>query len=190
MGSSEGLKPEGSQDNLEGKKTPKKTSFTTNLPNLKVSSDPTEIKSEKPFKSSAPDISNNQEVITTEKATIREQEALLNPNIDAEQGGEWQLLQSKVKQWWDKASSSETSIKPFQIILPLLTIGVLAIWIQVYGRLLGAIELIPLAPRMFQLAGTFWLATFFLSKLARAKTREELFAAFKKFLLRFKNTEN
>ena len=62
---------------------------------------------------------------------------------------------------------------------PLLLLGgliVVILTMRIYGGILDAIATVPLAPRLFQLVGTFYAAWFAATRLIRAEERKKISA--------------
>lgn len=94
----------------------------------------------------------------------------------AEDGGEWDLLSTKVRQWWsenDLADQWQRLRKPL-----LLTAGLIAfiLVLRIYGGILDAIATIPLAPRLFELVGVIYATWFATTRLVRSEERRKISA--------------
>ena len=91
-------------------------------------------------------------------------------------GGEWDLLSSKVRQWWDDNNLVELwqrSRRPFILLVGLIGLTLL---IRIYSGILAAIGSIPLAPRLFELVGIGWVIWFSTTRLIRSEERKALLA--------------
>ena len=91
-------------------------------------------------------------------------------------GGEWDLLSSKVRQWWDDNNLVELwqrSRRPLFLLVGLIGFTLL-IWI--YSGILAAIGSIPLAPRLLELVGLGWVIWFSTTRLIRSEERKALLA--------------
>ena len=89
-------------------------------------------------------------------------------------GGEWDLLSSKVRQWWDSNNLFELwqrSRRPLFLVLGLIGLTLL---FRIYGGILAAIGTIPLAARLFELIGLIWLIWFSSTRLIRSEERKAL----------------
>ena len=99
-----------------------------------------------------------------------------NPSSDdsAPEGGEWDLLTSKVKAWWD---SNDIGEQVSQLRQPLriaaYLIGALLV-LRVYAGLLAAIDNIPLASGLLELVGVCWVLRFSATRLVRSQDRAEV----------------
>lgn len=96
------------------------------------------------------------------------------PSAEAEAGGEWELLLSKINQWLESGELQSTLQR---LRNPLLALGALlglVLVLRVYGALLGAIDSLPLLPGLLELAGVIWLARFAINNLVRSSERQAL----------------
>ena len=87
-------------------------------------------------------------------------------------GGEWELLVGKVKDWLDQSDLAELWTKAQ---LPLRVIGGLIVFSlvsTVYSGVLNTINSIPLVPGLLELAGVIWLVNFALRNLIRNSDRD------------------
>ena len=96
------------------------------------------------------------------------------PADESDDGGEWELLTGKLRDWmasnelgelWDKTKT------PAKLIGALL---LLVVVVQIYSGILNTIAKIPLAPGLLELAGVIWLGRFALQKLIRNDDRREV----------------
>lgn len=96
------------------------------------------------------------------------------------QGGEFDLLISKVKGWfeeadlvgqWDRLSGPLRG-------LGLLLGGVLVI--KLYLALLDTLDDLPMLPRLLQLLGLIWLVNFSVTRLTRTSDRKEILEDWKR----------
>ena len=95
---------------------------------------------------------------------------------NSSEGGEWDLLSSKVRQWWDDNTLVDLwqrSRRPLFLIVGLIGLTLL---IRIYSGILAAIGSIPLAPRLFELVGLGWVIWFSVTKLIRSEERKALLA--------------
>ena len=91
-------------------------------------------------------------------------------------GGEWDLLSSKVRQWWNDNNLVELwqrSRRPVFLVVGLIGFTLL---IRIYSGILAAIGSIPLAPRLFELVGIGWVIWFSTTRLIRSEERKALIA--------------
>ena len=89
-------------------------------------------------------------------------------------GGEWDLLSSKVRQWWDDNNLVELWQRSRRPLLLLVGLIGLILLIRIYSGILAAIGSIPLAPRLFELVGLGWVIWFSTTRLIRSEERKAL----------------
>ncbi len=90
----------------------------------------------------------------------------------AAEGGEWELLVSKLRDWF---ASGEAAVLWSQARTPLVALAALIallMVLRVYGALIGALESIPLLPGLLELAGLIWLLRFGVPRLVRRSDRQ------------------
>ena len=102
--------------------------------------------------------------------------ATLTGSDGTEDGGEWDLLSTKIRQWWsenDLTDQWQRLRKPL-----LLTAGLIAfiLVLRIYGGILDAIATIPLAPRLFELVGVIYATWFATTRLVRSEERRKISA--------------
>ena len=99
-------------------------------------------------------------------------------NSDAsEEGGEWDLLSTKVRQWLaenDLADQWQRLRKPLLLIAGLIAFILV---LRIYGGILDAIATVPLAPRLFELVGVIYATWFATTRLVRSEERRKISAA-------------
>ena len=92
------------------------------------------------------------------------------------EGGEWELLVAKVRQWFASGQARtlwEQARTPVVILAALVaTLMVL----RVYGALIQAIESMPLLPGLLELVGVIWVLRVGAPRLLRRTDREQLVA--------------
>ncbi len=96
------------------------------------------------------------------------------PAGEAGDGGEWDLLRSKVNTWFDGADLQgrwESLGGPLRAAGLLLAAVVL---LRLYSALLETLGDLPLVPRLLQLVGLLSVARFALAKLVRSSERERI----------------
>ena len=89
-----------------------------------------------------------------------------------EDGGEWELLVGKVKDWLEQNDLAELWIKaqlPLRVVGGLIVFSLVA---TVYSGVLSTINSIPLVPGLLELAGVIWLVNFALRNLIRNSDRD------------------
>ena len=95
---------------------------------------------------------------------------------DGVDGGEWEMLSDRIGQFF-KANNLQEQWQSLR--QPLLLLGgliVVILTMRIYGGILDAIATVPLAPRLFQLVGTFYAAWFAATRLIRAEERKKISA--------------
>lgn len=95
------------------------------------------------------------------------------PATDPGEGGEWDLLTEKLRDWmannqlnelWDK---TKTPAKLIGILILVIVV------LQIYSGILNTIAQLPLAPRLLELAGLIWVARFAFQNLIRSSDRKQ-----------------
>ena len=90
------------------------------------------------------------------------------------EGGEWELLVQKVKQWiasgqlqqqWEKARTPITLLAGLIAVLLVL---------RIYSSLLGVLESLPLLPGLLELVGVISVVRFSLTRLVKSDDRHEV----------------
>ncbi len=107
---------------------------------------------------------------------------------DVTSGGEWDLLNAKVRQWWKENNFAELwqrSRRPLVLIVGLIAFTLL---IRIYSGILAAIGTIPLAPRLFELVGLGWMTWFSSTRLIRSDERKALFLNLKEIWTAFRGS--
>ena len=95
-----------------------------------------------------------------------------NEDGDLLDGGEWELLVGKVKDWLEQNDLAELWK---QAQLPLRVVGALIVFslvATIYTGVLSTISRIPLVPGLLELAGVIWLVNFALRNLIRNSDRD------------------
>ena len=90
-----------------------------------------------------------------------------------EDGGEWELLVGKVKDWLQQNDLAELWTKaqlPLRVVGGLIVFSLVA---MVYSGVLSTINSIPLVPGLLELAGVIWLVNFALRNLIRNSDRDK-----------------
>ncbi|MDA0718187.1 MAG: CAAD domain-containing protein [Cyanobacteria bacterium] len=96
----------------------------------------------------------------------------LEPQSD--EGGEWELLLGKLRQWLDQNELNNLwpqARKPLTYLAALL--GLLVV-LRIYSAVLGALDSLPLVPGLLELAGVVWAVRYGIPKLLRSNERERL----------------
>ena len=94
--------------------------------------------------------------------------------VDANAGGEWELLVSKLRDWF---AGGEAAILWSRVRTPLVALAALIallMVLRVYGALIDALESIPLLPGLLELVGVIWMLRFGAPRLVRSSDRQAL----------------
>ena len=96
------------------------------------------------------------------------------PSDGDDEGGEWDMLSSRIKAFFE----ANNLVDYWQNLRqPLLLIGALIaliLTVRIYGGILDAIATVPLAPRLFQLVGTIYAAWFAATRLVLSSERKKI----------------
>ena len=87
-------------------------------------------------------------------------------------GGEWELLVGKVKDWLEQNDLADLWTKaqlPLRVVGGLIVFSLVA---TVYSGVLSTINSLPLVPGLLELAGVIWLVNFALRNLIRNSDRD------------------
>jgi hypothetical protein len=90
------------------------------------------------------------------------------------EGGEWELLVEKLRQWLGSGQLQEqwqASRTPLSLLAGLIA---LLLVLRLYGALLAVIDSLPLLPGLLELAGLIALVQFSLTRLVRSEERRSL----------------
>ena len=96
------------------------------------------------------------------------------------EGGEFDLLIGKVKDWFDEA---DLGGQWDRLNGPLRGLGLLLgglLVIKLYLALLDTLDDVPLLPRLLQLGGLIWLLNFSVTRLTRSTDRKEILEDWKR----------
>ena len=105
-------------------------------------------------------------------------------------GGEWELLTSKIKDWFNANDIGEQinqARQPLRLIAYF--IGLLLV-LKVYSGLLSAIGTIPLAPRLLELVGLCSVISFSATRLVRSNDRREVIDGLRQRWSAFSGSKN
>lgn len=103
-----------------------------------------------------------------------------------EEGGEWQLLLSRLSGWVDSVDPArlwDQSQQPLRLVAGLLAVLIL---LKVYGALLETIASVPLLGGLLELAGLVWLTRFAFGHLLRRDDRNQTLASLAERWRRFR----
>ena len=113
-----------------------------------------------------------------------------NGDTSPSEGGEWELLTSKIKDWFDANDIGEQINQARQPLrLLAYAIGLLLV-LKVYSGLLGAIGTIPLAPRLLELVGLCTVISFSATRLVRSNDRREVIDGLRQRWAAFSGSKN
>ena len=113
-----------------------------------------------------------------------------NGDTSPSEGGEWELLTSKIKDWFDTNDIGEQINQARQPLrLLAYAIGLLLV-LKVYSGLLGAIGTIPLAPRLLELVGLCTVISFSATRLVRSNDRREVIDGLRQRWAAFSGSKN
>ena len=90
------------------------------------------------------------------------------------EGGEWELLVEKVKQWIASGQLQqqwETARTPISLLAGLIAVLVV---LRIYSSLLGVLESLPLLPGLLELVGVISVVRFSLTRLVKSSDRHEV----------------
>ena len=93
---------------------------------------------------------------------------------DEADGGEWDLLSNRIKQFFEANNLQDQWQSLRQPLFLLGGLIVVILTMRIYGGILDAIATIPMAPRLFQLVGTFYAVWFAATRLIRAEERKKI----------------
>jgi hypothetical protein len=92
----------------------------------------------------------------------------------AEPGGEWQELLDRLNGWLGEGRVSEMwqqSQRPLKALGAALA---LLLVLRLLGSVLGALDGVPMLPRLLQLVGLIWLGLYSSRNLVRSDSRQQL----------------
>ena len=95
---------------------------------------------------------------------------------DEADGGEWDLLSNRIKQFFEANNLQDQWQSLRQPLFLLGGLIVVILTLRIYGGILDAIATVPLAPRLFQLVGVFYAVWFAATRLIRAEERKKISA--------------
>lgn len=95
------------------------------------------------------------------------------------EGGEWDLLVSKLGTWLASGQLQQIWQQTRLPLMALATLVGVVLLLRLYGALLGAIEGLPLVPGLLELVGLIWLLRHGAPKLVRSQDRQQLITGLK-----------
>jgi len=96
-----------------------------------------------------------------------------------EEGGEWDLLVQKLRNWISSGQLQEqwqAARTPLSLLAGLIAVLLV---LRVYSAVLGVLESIPLLPGLLELAGLIAVVQFSLTRLVRSNDRSEVINSLK-----------
>jgi hypothetical protein len=96
------------------------------------------------------------------------------PGSTADEGGEWDLLRSRVGDWLERndlAGQWQRLQGPLRLLSLLI---LLLVVLRLYGALTGTLESLPLVPGLLELVGVLSFGRFCLNRLVRSEERRRL----------------
>lgn len=112
-----------------------------------------------------------QTASSVDDPAIEERISIPAANSSGNQGGEWALLVSKLRNWWANTDLAARWPLIQRLVLLIATLVVLNLVNRLYSGILAAIAVIPMAPRLLELVGAGWLTSYTLRYLARSEDR-------------------
>lgn len=90
------------------------------------------------------------------------------------EGGEWELLLAKLRQWLDQNELQNLWVQARRPVTLLAALVGALLVLRVYGAILSALDSLPLVPGLLELAGVVWAVRYGIPKLLRSSERERL----------------
>lgn len=91
-----------------------------------------------------------------------------------EEGGEWDLLLQKVRQWLNQGELQNLWSQARKPVTLLAAVIGLLLVLRVYSAVLSALDSLPLVPGLLELAGLVWMVRYGVPKLLRSSERDQL----------------
>jgi len=104
-------------------------------------------------------------------------DAANDPDSAQSEGGEWELLSGKIRDWWQEKDLGAQWQRLRQPVLLAGGLVGLILVLRIYSGILAAIATVPMAPRLFELVGVSWLAWFSMTRLIRSDERRKVVGA-------------
>ena len=89
-------------------------------------------------------------------------------------GGEWELLVSKLRAWFTSGAAAAFWARTRTPLVALAALVGLLMLLRVYGALVGAIDSVPLLPGLLELVGVIWVLRYGVPRLVRSSDRQQL----------------
>lgn len=134
-------------------------------PTVEVAPEPEPVPAAEPVNAWTPQVATTTDVPASPTAVASANEG---------EGGEWELLVEKVKQWIASGQLQQqwqTARTPITLVAGL--IGLLLV-LRIYGALLGVVESVPLLPGLLELVGVISVVRFSLTRLVKSDDRHQV----------------
>ena len=95
-------------------------------------------------------------------------------SADDAEGGEWELLLQKLRQWLNQGELQSLWAQAQRPVTALAALVAILLVLRVYTAVLGALDSLPLVPGLLELAGVVWLVRYGVPKLLHSREREQL----------------
>jgi hypothetical protein len=90
------------------------------------------------------------------------------------EGGEWELLLAKLRQWLDQNELQNLWVQARRPVTLLAALVGLLLVLRVYSAILSALGSLPLVPGLLELAGVVWVVRYGIPKMLRSSERDRL----------------
>lgn len=107
-----------------------------------------------------------------------------------EEGGEWELLVSKVREWFASGQAATFWAQARTPVVALAALVSALLVLRVYGALIDAIDSIPLLPGLLELVGVVWVLRYGVPRLVRSSDRQQLANGLRSRWEAFRGREN
>jgi hypothetical protein len=121
-----------------------------------------------------PQVASTVTVPATSAAPAAMASAAAGTTPSSDEGGEWDLLVSKVQSWLASGQLQQqwqAARTPISLLAGLIA---LLLVLRIYGALLAVLDSIPLLPGLMELAGLIAVVQFTLTKMVRSSDRRQV----------------
>ena len=121
-----------------------------------------------------PQVASTVTVPATPAAPAAVASAAAGTTPSSDEGGEWDLLVSKVQSWLASGQLQQqwqAARTPISLLAGLIA---LLLVLRIYGALLAVLDSIPLLPGLMELAGLIAVVQFALTKMVRSSDRRQV----------------
>ena len=121
-----------------------------------------------------PQVASTVTVPATPAAPAAVASAAAGTTPSSDEGGEWDLLVSKVQNWLASGQLQQqwqAARTPISLLAGLIA---LLLVLRIYGALLAVLDSIPLLPGLMELAGLIAVVQFALTKMVRSSDRRQV----------------